>query len=180
MNALFPFSNGRTMPQHTSNTYASCCCCRADALINDAAATASATSTAAASMCSAAQPFRRLSFAFCCRLSMPRCLSGRVVQLVSLSLSLSVYGTHAMLLVARLYVSNLQLVVRLFLYHKLASLFPLPGDRAKLACSPSFFMSLRISTLSHEAAIVAIVAMWQLCCCCSYYCCCCCRVLLLC
>lgn len=176
MNALFPFSNGRTMPQHTSNTYASCCCCcccRADALINDAAAAASATSTAA-SMCSAAQPFRRLSFAFCCRLSMPRCLSGRVVQLVSLFLSLAVYGTHAMLLVARLYVSNLQLVVRLFLHHKLASLFPLPGDRAKLACSPSFFMSLRISTLSHDAAIVAIVAMWQLCCC---YCC---RVLLLC
>lgn len=180
MNALFPFSNGRTMPQHTSNTCASCCCCccccRVDALINDAAAAAASATSTAASMCSAAQPFRRLSFAFCCRLSMPRCLSGRVVQLVSLSLSLSrcVYGTHAMLLVARLYVSNLQLVVRLFLYHKLASLFPLPSDRAKLACSPSFFMSLRISTLSHDAAIVAIVAMCQLCCCC------CCRVLLLC
>lgn len=99
MNALFPFSNGRTMPQHTSNTYASscccCCCCRDDALINDAAAAAaSATSTAASSMCSAAQPFRRLSFAFCCRLSMPRCLSGRVVQLVSLSLSLSMARTQ--------------------------------------------------------------------------------------
>lgn len=110
-----------------------------------------------------------------------QCLVVCLAELFSSCLSLTLCLWHAMLLVARLYVSNLQLVVRLFLYHKLASLFPLPGDRAKLACSPSFFMSLRISTLSHDAAIVAIVAMWQLCCCCSYYCCCyCCRVLLLC
>lgn len=101
----------------------------------------------------------------CCRLSM-RCLCCPVASCCSDSTH-SDNAQHLTLLYCFclacccLYVSNLQLVVWLlspfsFLYYKLASLLLLWLGclvGAKLACSPSFFMSLRISTLSHEHVI---------------------------